>query len=155
MSKEAQFYRLQQEVIDLKAKDEAFTKKLTELQVSQELKARKLSSVQVIQDATMPLGPVPPWTVLTLGLGIGAAPFLGMALVRAARTLGANSDEPDVASALDRLERDKQHAVPGLSHQYDFGEISTGSRAADVRRVAAQNRELAAGLDALASQKAT
>ena len=40
MSKEAQFYQLQQEVIDLKAKDEAFTRKLTELQVSQDLKAK-------------------------------------------------------------------------------------------------------------------
>ena len=85
MSKEAQFYRLQQEVIDLKANDEAFTKKLTELQVSQDLNAKKLSSVQVIQDATMPLGPVRPWTVLALGLGICAAPFLAMALLRAHR----------------------------------------------------------------------
>ena len=84
VSKEAQFDRLRQEVVNLRANDEILTKKLTELQVSQDLNAKKLSSVQVIQDATTPLEPMQRW-VLTIGLGVCIAPFLAMALLRADR----------------------------------------------------------------------
>jgi uncharacterized protein involved in exopolysaccharide biosynthesis len=98
VSKQAEYDRLEREVVYAKANDEVFTKKALELQLSQELKAKNLSSVQVIQEATMPMGPTRPWLLLAMGLGICVFPFLVMVLHRHWVLLSSNTELAGLAS---------------------------------------------------------
>ncbi len=59
-AREAEFERLQLEVVQSKANAEQFAKKAFEEQISQDLNERKFSPVQVLQEATMPLTPTWP-----------------------------------------------------------------------------------------------
>lgn len=69
-SREAEFERLQLEVVQSKANAELFSKKAFEEQLSQDLNERKFTPVQILQDATIPLTPIWPRVGVLLLLGI-------------------------------------------------------------------------------------
>jgi uncharacterized protein involved in exopolysaccharide biosynthesis len=69
-AREAEFERLQLEVVQSKANAELFSKKAFEEQLSQDLNERKFTPVQVLQEATIPLTPIWPRVDVLLLIGI-------------------------------------------------------------------------------------
>jgi len=68
--REAEFERLQLEVVQSKANAELFSKRAFDEQLSQDLNERKFTPVQVLQEATIPLTPIWPRVDVLLLLGI-------------------------------------------------------------------------------------
>jgi uncharacterized protein involved in exopolysaccharide biosynthesis len=82
--REAEFERLQLEVIQAKANAELFSKKAFEEQLAQDLNERKFTPVQVLQEATMPLEPIwpRPAVLLVLGFVLSVVPCLAAVVIR-------------------------------------------------------------------------